>query len=44
MIYNNKIINSKLKDIDIDKEEMVKHNVIEDTNQIIIASNKDKNK
>ena len=43
MIYNNKIINSELKDIDMDKE-MVKHNVIEDTNQIIIASNKDKNK
>jgi hypothetical protein len=42
MIYNNKVINSKLKDIDIDKE-IAKHNVIEDTNQIIINNNKDKN-
>jgi parallel beta-helix repeat protein len=38
-IYNNNIINSKLKeDIDIDKE-IVKYNVIEDTNQIIINYN-----
>jgi mannuronan 5-epimerase len=44
-IYNNnKIINSKLKDIDIDKE-IAKHNVIDDTNQLIINNNnKDKNK
>jgi hypothetical protein len=41
-IYNNKIINSELKGIDIDNE-IARHNVIEDTNQIIF-NNKDKDK
>jgi len=42
IIYNNKIINSELKGIDIDNE-IARHNVIEDTNQIIF-NNKDKDK